>query len=66
MLPAHRRHWRLAVDGTDLIEIGVAQGPALGNMLAGLLDEVLVNPALNTKPSLLEPAATIVSAGQRE
>ena len=47
----------LAVDGKDLMGIGVAQGPALGQMLAELLDEVLVDPTLNTKRRLLERAA---------
>ena len=53
----------LAVDGTDLMGIGVAQGPALGQMLADLLDEVLVDPTLNTKPRLLSRAAATKPAG---
>ncbi len=53
----------LAVDGTDLMGIGVAQGPALGQLLAGLLDEVLVDPTANTKPRLLERAAGMKPAG---
>ena len=53
----------LAVDGTDLMGIGVVQGPALGQMLANLLDEALVDPALNTKPRLLERAAAMRLSG---
>ena len=53
----------LAVDGTDLMEIGVAPGPALGNLLADLLEEVLVDPALNTNLALLERAAALRHAG---
>jgi tRNA nucleotidyltransferase (CCA-adding enzyme) len=53
----------LAVDGTDLMGIGVAQGPALGQLLADLLDEVLVDPTLNTKPRLLERATAMKPAG---
>lgn len=44
----------LAVTGRDLIEAGVAQGPALGEILNDLLDIVLDNPKLNTKQELLE------------
>jgi len=53
----------LAVDGTDLMGIGVAQGPALGQILADLLDKVLVDPTLNTKPRLLERATAMKPAG---
>ena len=53
----------LAIDGKDLMRIGVAQGPALGLLLADLLDEVLVDPTLNTKPRLLERAAALKPAG---
>lgn len=44
----------LAVTGRDLIEAGVTQGPALGEVLNNLLDIVLDNPKLNTKQELLE------------
>ena len=53
----------LAVDGTDLMGIGVAQGPELGQLLADLLNEVLVDPTLNTKPRLLERATAMKLAG---
>ena len=44
----------LAVDGTDLIEHGVARGPAVGKTLMRLLDDVLKDPSLNTKEQLLD------------
>ncbi len=46
----------LAVDGRDLIEIGFREGPALGRVLAVLLDEVLDEPARNTRETLLARA----------
>lgn len=45
---------QLAVNGSDLIRIGVAPGKQLGNILAGLLEIVLVAPEKNTKEYLLE------------
>ncbi len=44
----------LAVNGRDLMQIGVPAGKAVGAMLAKLLDAVLDDPALNTKEQLLE------------
>jgi len=46
----------LAVNGTDLIEIGYAEGPALGATLARLLDVVIDDPAANDREHLLELA----------
>lgn len=43
----------LAVKGDDLIAAGVRPGPDVGEALARLLDEVLENPAHNTKDYLL-------------
>ncbi len=42
----------LAITGTDLMALGVT-GPLIGEKLAGLLDRVLEEPALNTRESLL-------------
>ena len=42
----------LAITGTDLLALGVT-GPRIGETLAGLLDRVLEEPALNTRESLL-------------
>jgi tRNA nucleotidyltransferase (CCA-adding enzyme) len=43
----------LAVDGTDLIEIGYRPGPELGKALADLLDAVVDDPSLNRRETLL-------------
>ncbi len=43
----------LAVKGDDLIAAGVRPGPDVGEALARLLDEVLEDPARNTKEYLL-------------
>jgi tRNA nucleotidyltransferase (CCA-adding enzyme) len=45
----------LAVSGSDLESLG-ASGPRIGQMLAVLLDQVLEDPALNTKDRLLDLA----------
>jgi tRNA nucleotidyltransferase/poly(A) polymerase len=46
----------LAVDGSDLIGLGFAEGPELGRTLESLLDAVVDEPALNTREQLLERA----------
>jgi tRNA nucleotidyltransferase/poly(A) polymerase len=46
----------LAVDGSDLIELGYEEGPPLGAALESLLDAVVEDPALNTRERLLERA----------
>jgi tRNA nucleotidyltransferase (CCA-adding enzyme) len=46
----------LAVDGSDLIELGFEEGPELGRTLESLLDAVVDEPALNTREQLLERA----------
>ena len=46
----------LAVNGTDLISIGYRPGPAIGQVLRKLLDDVVRTPALNTKEQLLKRA----------
>ncbi len=47
----------LALKGGDLIaEAVVAKGPAVGQLLLQLLDDVLVDPTLNTRERLLERA----------
>ena len=49
----------LAVDGSDLLELGYAEGPALGRALDALLDAVVDDPVLNTRDALLERAAAL-------
>jgi len=46
----------LAVDGSDLIELGFSEGPELGRVLAALLDEVIEEPERNTRDALLDRA----------
>jgi len=46
----------LAVDGSDLIELGYREGPELGRTLESLLDAVVDDPSLNTREQLLERA----------
>jgi tRNA nucleotidyltransferase/poly(A) polymerase len=46
----------LAVNGRDLLELGYREGPALGAALARLLDDVLDDPALNSREALLARA----------
>ena len=50
----------LAVNGSDLIEVGFREGPALGAALARLLDEVLDDPAMNERDALLSRARELV------
>jgi tRNA nucleotidyltransferase (CCA-adding enzyme) len=47
----------LAVDGNDLIELGIRPGPQLGRLLHDLLDVVVDEPALNTRDELLARAS---------
>ena len=46
----------LAVGGDDLIALGYAPGPAIGQALETLLREVVDEPALNRREALLERA----------
>ena len=44
----------LRIDGHDLMaELGLPQGPQLGRILEALLERVIVDPALNDRPTLL-------------
>ncbi len=52
----------LAVDGTDLIQLGYEPGPLLGRTLAGLLEEVVDRPNLNRRETLLARAAELLHA----
>jgi tRNA nucleotidyltransferase/poly(A) polymerase len=46
----------LAIDGSDLIELGFQPGPQLGRVLDQLLEAVVEEPALNTRDELLARA----------
>jgi hypothetical protein len=43
----------LALNGADLLALGVPAGPELGRLLSRLLDAVLEDPALNSREALL-------------
>ena len=53
----------LAVNGTDLIGIGMQAGRGLGDILQKLLEEVLEEPQRNTKEFLLEEVRRIQVKG---
>jgi tRNA nucleotidyltransferase (CCA-adding enzyme) len=56
--PLEARH--LALTGDDLVaELGIAPGPAIGRLLAALLDAVLEDPALNSRDRLLALAHSL-------
>jgi len=46
----------LAVNGTDLLELGISRGKETGPVLEKLLDAVLEDPELNSRDRLLELA----------
>jgi hypothetical protein len=58
-LPSPHRLGDLAVDGNDLIALGVEPGPQLGRLLHELLDEVVDEPSLNTRQELLRRAQAL-------
>ena len=49
----------LAVDGGDLMELGISAGPTIGATLRRLLDVVLDDPSKNQRDTLLEIATTL-------
>ncbi len=50
----------LAVDGDDLISAGVPAGPQIKTVLGRLLDDVLEDPARNTRDALLARVANLI------
>lgn len=50
----------LAVDGGDILELGVTQGPLVGLLLEELHAQVLEDPALNERDILLEKARELI------
>jgi len=58
--PLEAKH--LALTGDDLVaELGIRPGPAIGRLLAALLEEVLEDPTLNSRDRLLELARSMAS-----
>jgi tRNA nucleotidyltransferase/poly(A) polymerase len=55
----------LAVDGDDLRAAGIPPGPALGRVLARLLEDVLEDPARNTREWLIPRARELFSQLER-
>lgn len=55
----------LALNGRDLIRLGVPPGPAVGETLAALLACVLADPAENTRAALTARVQTWVDRGDR-
>lgn len=49
----------LAVDGTDLMEAGIAPGPEMGKILSALLELVMTEEIPNEKAPLLEKATQL-------
>ena len=49
----------LAIDGGDLMSLGLAEGPRIGELLATLLERVVEDPALNSRERLLEEARSL-------
>ena len=55
----------LAIDGNVLIkEVGIKPGRIIGEILAHLLEEVIADPAVNTKDTLLAKVRAFVAARQ--
>jgi hypothetical protein len=50
----------LSIDGSDLMDLGVPAGPAVGTTLRRLLELVIENPEKNTRDALLESARSII------
>ncbi len=50
---------QLAVTGADLREIGIPAGPEMGALLDQLLDQVIQNPSLNSRDTLLALARSL-------
>lgn len=53
----------LAVDGNDLIQLGLPRGPLVGLMLEELHAQVLEDPARNERQTLLEEARELIELG---
>ena len=49
----------MAINGRDLIELGMAQGKELGRVLDELFNMIIEEPDLNTKEKLIELAHKI-------
>jgi len=59
--PEVHKFSNLAVNGRDLIAIGFKEGPELGSILSALHEEVLDDPNLNQKETLLGRASKMLN-----
>jgi tRNA nucleotidyltransferase (CCA-adding enzyme) len=55
----------LAITGQDLLALGVPQGPRVGEVLRGLLEEALEDPTVNTTPRLRQRARELLGGGTK-
>jgi len=53
----------LAIDGDDVLEMGVVHGPIVGLLLEELLEQVLEDPAANEREGLLGEARRLIDLG---
>ena len=54
---------RLAITGDDLVaQLRIPPGPAIGQLLAALLEAVIDDPTLNSREQLLALARAMASA----
>ncbi len=51
----------LEINGNDLMELGVSEGPEIGNILNELLEEVINDPSKNQKETLVKRAKDIMN-----
>lgn len=51
----------LNVNGSDLVQMGLRPGPAIGQILNQLMESVIENPMANVRETLLEQAQQLVS-----
>lgn len=52
---------QLAITGKDILDLDIPQGPLIGKILSKLLELVIDDPALNTRPALLKIAKELNS-----
>jgi tRNA nucleotidyltransferase (CCA-adding enzyme) len=53
----------LAIDGHDLMELGLTPGPGFGRILRALLEQVLDHPERNEREALLAEARALIASG---
>lgn len=56
----------LAIDGNDLIKLGMPPGPKLGQILKLLNEMVIDQPELNQRQVLLDQASNLINASQQK